>query len=246
MIVRPIKTTTVLPKSISLLTLLDQYVIKMEERSVLAVTSKVVSLCEGAVVLKADIDKHELIRTEADLYADLPENEHDLIFTVVNNTLMPNAGIDESNAGDVYVIWPRDPQKTANEIRAYLSRRFGLKEVGVIITDSTARPLRWGVGGISIAHSGFKEINDYRGQPDLFGRQFTMATAAVATNLAAAAVLVMGEGSESTPLAMVSDIPFVQFQDHDPLPDELASTRISIENDVFAPILKSAAWKSKP
>src|SRR3981081_676973 len=97
-------------------------------------------------------------------------NEYGIIFTVVGNTLMPNAGIDESNAGDVYVLWPREPQATANKVRNYLCERFGLSHIGVVITDSTTRPLRWGVGGVAIAHSGFREINDYRGKDDLFGR----------------------------------------------------------------------------
>jgi len=245
MIVRAIPTAIVTPESIGLFELLDEYVTEMEERSVLAITSKVVSLCEGAVVPVGSIDKAELIKREADRYVEMPLNEYGIIFTVVGNTLMPNAGIDESNAGDVYVLWPRDPQATANEVRAYLAKRFGLEQVGVVITDSTTRPLRWGVGGVAIAHSGFKEINDYRGKDDLFGRELKVSTAAVAEGLASAATLVMGEGAECTPLAMLSELPFVEFQPRDPSQRELEALKISVENDVYGPLLSAVDWRSK-
>ena len=53
----------------------------------------------------------------------------------------------------------------------------------------------------------------------------------------------MGEGSEQTPLAVISDIPFVHFQDRNPTEEELAELKISIEDDVYAPLLKAANWK---
>ncbi len=244
MIVHAVKTRTVLPNACTLPELLNESLPDVTEGSIVAITSKVVSLCEGAVAPLDAIDKHELIQREADKYVVLPANEYDITFTVVKNTLMPNAGVDESNATGVYVLWPRDPQQTANAVRAYLCERFGLKQVGVVITDSTARPLRWGMGGIAIAHSGFKEVRDYRGEQDLFGREFTMETAAISGSLAAAAVLVMGEGAECTPLAVVEDVPFVEFQDCDPSAEELEALKISVDNDIFAPIWRAVSWKT--
>jgi len=47
----------------------------------------------------------------------------------------------------------------------------------------------------------------------------------VADALAAAAVLLMGEGKEQTPLAVLTDLPFVTFQDHNPSPAELAALK---------------------
>ena len=64
----------------------------------------------------------------------------------------------------------------------------------------------------------------------------------VAQALAAAAVLVMGEADEQTPLAVVSDVPFVQFQDEDPSEAELEGLRIALQDDVYAPLLESVAW----
>ncbi len=243
MIAQAIKTDKVLPNGCTLFELLDAYVSECSEHSVLAITSKVVSLCEGAVAPLDSIDRETLIRQEATSYVDLPNSDYPITFTVMCSTMLPNAGVDESNAAGVFVLWPRDPQATANAVRAYLCKRFGVREVGVIITDSTARPLRWGMGGVSIAHSGFKEVRDYRGEPDLFGRTFVMETAAIAGGLAAAAALVMGDGAESTPLAMLTDVEFVEFQDRDPLPAELKALELSIDNDVYSPIWKAVEWK---
>jgi F420-0:gamma-glutamyl ligase len=65
----------------------------------------------------------------------------------------------------------------------------------------------------------------------------------VADALAGAAVLVMGESNEQTPLAVITDIPFVQFQSRNPTNIELNSLHIAIEDDVYAPLLTSVHWK---
>ena len=60
--------------------------------------------------------------------------------------------------------------------------------------------------------------------------------------LATAAVLQMGESNEQTPLAIITDVPFVQFQNRNPTEQELQALPISIEDDVYAPLLQSTAW----
>ena len=49
-----------------------------------------------------------------------------------------------------------------------------------------------------------------------------MTKSNVVDALAESAVAVMGEGSEQTPLAIIRDVPFVQFQDRNPTNKELA------------------------
>ncbi len=221
---------------------------KLEERSIVIITSKVVSIVEGRVI---PIDKNrsdkeqkdELVEKEADYFLSSSENPYGFCISVKNNTIIASAGIDESNAEGNFVFWPKDPQTSANAIRAFLQKKYTVKEVGVVITDSHVLPLRWGTHGTSIAHSGFQALNDYRGKPDIFGRSLQVSQANVAEGLAAAAVLVMGEGNEQTPIAIVQDLPFVQFQDRDPSEDELKSLAISLEEDLFTPILKKANWK---
>jgi len=241
--VTAIRTPRITVRSHTLEALLEVCVPTVAEGSVLAVTSKVVSLCEGDVVPVEGTDKMALMRAQAEKYADLPRNEYGLLFTIAHNTLIPNAGVDASNAPDVYVLWPSDIQAVTNRIRRYIQGRFGLKNIGVIITDSTVRPLRWGAGGISLAHSGFKALRDYRGEQDLFGRIFQFETADIVGGLAAAAVLTMGEGDEQMPMALITDVPFVVFQDHNPTADELAALRISPHNDLYSEFFAGVSWQ---
>lgn len=63
--------------------------------------------------------------------------------------------------------------------------------------------------------------------------------------MAAAAVLVMGEGDECTPLAVLSETSFVTFQDSNPTREELDSLRISRTEDVYGSFLESEHWRVK-
>jgi putative folate metabolism gamma-glutamate ligase len=227
-----------------LFALLDRYVTSLEERSILAITSKIVSICQGRTVKVDDADKSALVEREADCYLPPSASRYRVHLTIKGNLLVPEAGVDESNADAHYVLWPDDLQKTVNEVRAYLCGRFSLKWAGVIVTDSRTMPLRWGVSGVALAHSGFLALNDYIGQADLFGRPLQMTVVNVADALAAAAVLVMGEGSEQTPLAVIDDLEFVTFQARDPSAEELQGLHIDIEDDLYAPLLKAVEWRS--
>jgi dihydrofolate synthase / folylpolyglutamate synthase len=245
MIVTPIKTNSIRVNQYSLTKLLDQYIHDFHEHEVLVVTSKVVSLGEGNVVSVETADKDALVASEADYYLPKEKNAWGVFISVKNNTLIAAAGIDESNGDGYYTLWPKDIQKSANEIREYLCERFNLKEVGVLITDSHLQPLRWGTVGTCLAHSGFMALNNYIGEPDVFGRKLTMTYSSVVEGLAASAVVCMGEGNESTPLAHITDVPFVHFQDRNPSDEELEKLHISIEEDIFAPLLTSVKWKQK-
>jgi dihydrofolate synthase / folylpolyglutamate synthase len=240
--IEAIKTPLISAGTATLTELLDATVMAMPVNSILAITSKVVSLCENSVVPES-ADKATLIRQESDYFIPGERSNYGITFTITRDTLIPNSGIDESNSGDGYVLWPQDPQGTANAIRAYLVRRFGHDRLGVVITDSTCRPLRRGVSGIAIAFSGFRPLRSYVGEPDLFGRPFAVSQSDLAGGLAAAAVLVMGEGAESTPLALFRDVDFLQFVSRDPTAGELASLQIPMEDDLFAPFLKAVTWQ---
>ena len=245
MIITPIKTEKIRANDILLLDLLDKHIDSMPENSVLAITSKIVSLCEGRVVPITDDEsvKESLVRQEAAYYLSPEEHKYGISFTITNDTLIPTAGIDESNGDGNYILWPSDSQKTANIVRQYLKDKFGIRNVGVVITDSTCTPLRLGTIGIALSHSGFKVLNNYVGKPDLFGRAMTVSQANIANGLASAAVLVMGEGSEQTPFVMMSDVSFVEFVNEDPTEQELEELRISRDDDLFAPFLDGVNWK---
>lgn len=242
MLVTPVKTRLVRAGGRSLLELLDDSLLELKEGSVLAISSKVVALCENRVVPIADADKDALVVQESQLYLE-PAGKYPYRFTITGNTLISAAGIDSSNGDGHYVLWPSDSQKTANDVRRYLKKRFGIKNVGVIITDSVSKPLRLGTTGVTLAHSGFAALNNYVGTEDLFGREFAVSRANIAEGLAATAVMSMGEGAEQTPLCIIEETSFIAFQDRDPSPEELDLLYFPLEDDVFAPLIANAPWK---
>lgn len=224
-------------------TLLDKSMHTLEEKSVLVVTSKVVSICEGRIVKIGSVNKDTLIQNEAEYYLPHTKSKYDVTLTINHNLLVPTAGIDESNGDGYYILWPKNPQASANRIRGYVVKRFGLSNIGIIITDSRSSPLRWGTTGVALSHSGFLALNNYIGEPDIFGRKLTMTQSNIADGLAMGAVTVMGEGKEQTPLAVITDVPFVQFQKRNPTTQEIKNLRIDIADDVYAPLLSMVDWK---
>lgn len=217
---------------------------QIPDQSVLVVTSKVLSLCEGRVVAREEADKFDLVRREADMYTEPHSSRYGLMLTVTHDQLAVNAGIDESNSNGQYVLWPADSQQWANDIWSFVRQEYGVKEVGVIVSDSRTQPLYWGVIGASLAHCGFRALNPLIGKPDLFGREMRMTQVSVVQALAATAVFEMGEGAEQTPFAIVSDIRDIAWQHRPPTESELADLRIELEDDVYAPILTKAEWKT--
>ena len=170
-------------------------------------------------------------------------SKYGVMLTIKGNWMFANAGIDESNANGQYLLWPKNPQESAAQIWNFLREKYHLKEVGVTISDSSSLPLNWGVTGHAIAYAGFNPLRNYIGKSDLFGRPLQMEQLNIAQSVTAAAVMEMGEGAEQTPLAIVTDLHDVEFQDHVPTPSELAALKINLEDDIFAPILTKADWK---
>lgn len=237
-----IKTHKITPKD-DLFRVLDKYLPAISKKTIVAVTSKIISITEGRVVAMDLVEKDELIKQESEYYLDRSENPYNVSLTIANDVLVATAGIDESNGNGYYVLWPADVQKSANDIRGYLKKKFNLKEVGVVITDSKTTPLRWGVTGFALSYCGFVPLRNYIGKEDLFGRAFEYEKLNIADSLAAAATLVMGEGSEQTPIAIIREIPSVEFQDRNPTKEELKSLKISTDKDLYAPLLKSVSWE---
>ncbi len=238
-----IRTKKVTSGSCTISQLLDDFLSEMPERGVLVVASKIVSLCEGATVPKEGTDPYKLVQDESEWYMPDAKEQHGYISTIAHNILTPNSGIDESNADGRYVLWPACPQRSANQIRRYLVDRFGLREVAVIIADSSFVPLRWGSMGFALAYSGIEPLRRYYDDLDLFGRPLLLSRTNVVDCLATTATFLMGEGAEQTPLAVIEDIPNVVFLQRDPTPQEIAARHTPPEEDSFGPILTSVDWE---
>ncbi len=246
--IKPIKTRLLRPPQDDLLGVIKARIKRLPERSVVAIASKVVSIYQGRCELKSKWpDKDVLIKKEADRY--LPRKATPkgyAVLAIKNNILIPSAGIDESNSGEYYILWPKQPQQTAKKIWQFLRATYKVKNLGVIITDSHTVPLRRGVMGVAVGYYGFRPINDYRGTKDLFNRKFKISTVDMADSLATAAMAVMGEGSERTPLTLITDIPFVTFLSRDYKPRKKhSSLHIKRQEDLYGSLLKAMPWKKK-
>lgn len=242
MIIKPIKTHKIDGKQ-TILDVLEQYLPSLKEQSIVAITSKIVAICEGRVVRLGTIEKQALVKKEADYYLNPTSTNDYAILTVKNNMFIPSAGVDESNGNGYYILWPKDSQKTTVLIRAWLAKRFKLKQVGVIITDSRTTPLRWGVTGVALGYSGFEGIKNYVGSKDIFGRALEVTKANVVDPLAAMAVLAMGEGAEQTPMAVLEDVGFANFNRTYPTKKELALLNVGLKDPMYEPMLAAAPWQ---
>ncbi len=218
----------------------------LAENCVLTIASKIFATCEGRFVPKVTgekSEKFELVKKEADLYLDAEFSKYQLMHTIKRSVMFVSAGIDESNADNQYILWPSEPQEAVNSVWRFLRDHYHLENVGVIMTDSTSRPLTWGVVGAAVAYCGFEPLKSYIDKPDLFGRVMVMEQVSVVQSLAAAGTFVTGEGDESTPIAVLSDIPAIVFQNHEPSDEELSKLQVSLEDDAYAPLLQAVKWQ---
>jgi coenzyme F420-0:L-glutamate ligase/coenzyme F420-1:gamma-L-glutamate ligase len=189
---------------------------------VVVLTQKIVSKAEGRMVDLATVEPSaEAIELAAKVQKDprlveliLSESvrvvrarpgilivEHRLGF------VMANAGIDQSNVASPdepqrALLLPLDPDGSAATLRRRLSETFGVP-VAVIISDSFGRAWRRGTCGVAIGAAGLPSLMDLRGSPDLFGRALQVSITGHADEIAAAASLVMGQGSEGQPVVIV-------------------------------------------
>src|SRR5260221_316103 len=120
MIVKAYKTHKITNMDGDILAILDIYLPSIAENSVIVVTTKIVAICEGRIEPMQSISKDELVKHEAEYFLPKEDNQYNVYVTIKKNLLLATAGIDESNADNNYILWPKDPQKTANIIREHL------------------------------------------------------------------------------------------------------------------------------
>ncbi len=197
--------------------------LELQAGDVIVIAQKIVSKAEGrlidlasvtpsaeAVALAEQVQKDprviELILSESVRVVRARPNlvitQHRLGF------VMANAGVDQSNiasaeeAAQHALLLPRDPDGSAEALRARLSSAAGVA-VAVIINDSFGRAWRRGTVGVAIGAAGLPALLDLRGTPDLFGRALQVTVSGFADEIAAAASLVMGQADEAQPVVLV-------------------------------------------
>ncbi len=184
---------------------------------ILIIAETAVATAEGTVICLADITPTPRARHLAEKYGmdaastEVVLRESDSIvggipgflLCMKGGTLLPNAGVDASNAPPGCVTpLPKDPNGSAQRIKEEIEQVTGTK-IGVIVADSRTHAMRAGCSGVAIGCAGIPSVIDDRGRNDLFGRKLEVTKRAVADNIASAAELVMGEADECTPAAIV-------------------------------------------
>ena len=201
----------------------------LRDGDVVVVAQKIVSKAEGRIVRLADVvpspravelaaraDKDaravEVILGESvEVLRAVPGV---LIVETRHGIILANAGADMSNIehdeeDDHLLLLPEDPDASADRLRAALAA--GATEsprIGVVVADSVGRAWREGTVGLAIGVSGVPARLDRRGEPDLFGRALHVTEVGIADSIASAASIVMGEGAEGRPAALVRGLSF--------------------------------------
>jgi len=234
--VRPIKTR-IFKENEDLFLFITGHIRTLKEGSVLAVTSKIVALSEGRVAIAKDAaQKARIIRNESEWA--IPAKYAWLTFK--DGIIMANAGIDDSNANGKLILLPKNSFDAARKLHRKLRAHYGIRKLGIVITDSHVRPNRSGIIGIALGYAGFQGIKDYRGSSDIFGRKMKITQLNIADSIATACVLVMGEGRERRPLSIVEDAP-VKFTNRVDKKELL----IEMKDDMYSSLFRGATRKKK-
>lgn len=200
--------------------------IKIFEDSVLVISSKVVSVCQGRIVSKDEKQKYI-----EDTSSEILTKKNNFSLTVTNEIIIPNAGIDSSNiTNDEVVLWPENPQKYADEFCEKIKKKYRTQNIGIIISDSRITPRRQGTTGVALAWSGITGVFDLRGKTDIYGNILKVSTVNIADNICSGAEVLMGQADEKTPFILVENLPHQYFTDE---PQDPERAIISRQEDLF-------------
>jgi len=217
----------------------------LSDGDVVVIAQKIVSKAEGRVInLKDVVPSKEAEETARATLKDprfvelvLRESEEivkaspgALIVKTRDGTVCLNAGIDKSNVAgrDNYALLPEDPDEAARRLRTDITRLTG-RRVSVVICDTYSRPFRRGQVEFAIGIAGIKPFKDYRGQRDLFGHVLRVKNVAIVDEIASAAELVMGQGKEAIPVAIIKNLNRAEESESSSIRD----LNISKQEDLF-------------
>ena len=220
--------TRIFQEGEDLFSFITHYIKKLPEKSVVVITSKIVALAEERTAIIKDAKTKEILIRQESQFALRTKY---VWMTIKDGMVMASAGIDESNADGKLILLPSDSFATAHVLRKKLQKKYGVKKLGVLLTDGRTISLRAGFGGVAVGYAGFEGVRDYVGAPDIFGRNFKFVRTDVADCLATAAVLVMGEGNEQQPLTIIQNAPITFCEKVNK--NEL---HIDIEDDMYGPL----------
>ena len=223
--------------------------VEIEDGDILVVAQKVVSKAEGRIV-RLDLVKPskkamgiaketgrdpkivELVLRESKRF--LKASPQILIVEDKRDIVNINAGIDKSNVkgANRYTLLPVDPDESARNLRSRIAKLTG-RNVGVIISDSYSRAFRRGQVNFAIGLAGVDPFIDYRGATDLFGYVMRIKFSAVVDELASAGELVMGQGKEAIPVAVVRGLRHKSLDTRSSVKDLIITEEEDLFKDVW-------------
>jgi coenzyme F420-0:L-glutamate ligase/coenzyme F420-1:gamma-L-glutamate ligase len=223
---------------------------ELQPNDVIVISQKIASKAEGQLVDVSTIKPSSRARNIAKKTGKSPQlitlilqdsarilraEKRVLVVKRKDGFICLNAGVDKSNVkGEtVYARLPNDSDLFAQKLRIELERLSG-KKLAVIIADTYSRPSRVGQVEFAIGISGMEPIVDYRGSEDLFGHELKFKYVAVADEVAAAAELVMGQGTERVPVAIIRGLGRLRHTEEINLARKLILRR---QKDIFRKIL---------
>ena len=194
--------------------------IDIESGDVVVVAQKIISKCENRYVELKNIqpskEATDLAKTlnRDPAFIQIIQNESKKIISTDKNVIIVehklgfiniNAGIDRSNIlqnDDVVLLLPENPSKSAKDLQSAISANFQ-RDIALIVTDSMTRPFRSGVTNFALASANIPSLIDLKGESDIYGNILQSTEIAIADELAAAAGLLMGQGSEKQPVVII-------------------------------------------
>ena len=205
---------------------------ELQDGDIIAIAQKVVSKSEGRYENLLEIKPSQkafdlgksLNREPA--FIELILNESNEIISTAKNVIIVehklgfiniNAGIDRSNIPEnknIVLLLPEDPSLSSQKIYEDISSKTN-KNISVIITDSMTRPYRSGVTNFALASANIQSLIDLKGEKDIYGNILQATEIAIADELAAAAGLLMGQGSEGIPIVIIRGFDRTQYAKND-------------------------------
>lgn len=231
---------------------LIQEKIQLQDGDILVIAHKVVSKAENRIVHLREV----VPSPEAELLAQKTGKDPALVELIIRESkeilwaskeglllcrhrlgyVCANAAVDCSNSGiNKVVLLPENPDHSAAFIRNQMEKQWKCC-LGVLICDTHGKPFRLGASGTVIGASGVRLLKNYIGHKDRAGYTMHSSVEAEGDEMAGAATLLLGQGDEGRPLAIIRGL--------SAMGDNTAADLIrNEEKDVFLTALKNAKSK---